>query len=350
MDKKDYWTKCAEENIIKSEEAEQKTVKKIIKLWEDIEEEVEKELIRFYYKNSKDDKVKLEDLYEILTKDENIKFNEKARKFYNEAKEKFWQEKYQKEVLNASLKKKVKRMEEIRLILNHILQEIYEYEQLEFRKGLEEVYKTIYNKTMYDFQTELNFGVKFDVPNEETIKKVLETKWLGANYSDRIWKDKIKLISVLEQELLRGFALGENPRKIAKRIAEKMNVSKRNAERLARTEFNRIANLASFDSVMELDKSLGGGVFTKYRFLATLDKRTSNICQDLDLKEFLFKEKQERINFPPMHPNCRSTYKTVIKREIIGERIAKRLDTGEVEYVPATIPYKEWAKKFQKNS
>ena len=101
MDKRDYWTKCAEENIINSEETEQKTVKKIIKLWEDVGEEVEKELIKFYYKHLKNDKLKLEELYEILTKDENVDFNKKARKFYNEAKEKFWKESYQKEVLNA---------------------------------------------------------------------------------------------------------------------------------------------------------------------------------------------------------------------------------------------------------
>ena len=349
MDKEDYWTKRAEENIVKSEEIEQQQIKKIKKVWEDIEEELEAELTKFYYKNSKGDKIELESLYDVMLKEEKDKFYQKAKKFYKEAKEKKWREKYKTNVVNNTFKKKIKRIEELRLILNHILQEAYEYERLEFSQGLQEVYKTIYTKTMHDFQTELNFGFKFDVPNELAIEKILEIKWLGENYSDRIWKDKVKLVDVLERELLRGFALGENPREIGKRIANKINVSKHNTERLARTEFNRIANLASFASVMELDKNLGGNVFTKYRFLATLDKRTSIVCQELDLKEFLFTEKQEGINFPPIHPNCRSTYKTVVRREVVSERIAKRLDDGKVEYIPSNIPYKEWAKKFQKN-
>lgn len=348
--KNDYWAKSAEKRIEKSEESENKIIEKIRKLWDEVEDEIEKELTKFYYKNIEGTNLKLEDLHEVLSKEENAKLNKKAKNFYKEAKEKSWQSSYQKEVLNVSLRKKMKRLEELKLILNHILQSVHEYEQLQFSTGLKTIYETIYTKTMYDFQSELNFGVKFDLPNESVIKNILEQNWVGSNFVNRIWKIKGNLRVALEQELLRGFALGENPKKIAKRLSDKIGIAKRNAERLVRTEFNHIANEASFNAIQELDKKLGGGVFVKYIFLATLDKRTSEICQNLDLKEFLFTEKQEGINFPPIHPNCRSTYKTVIKRGIIGDRIAKRLDTGEVEYIPANITYKEWVEKFQKNT
>lgn len=341
-----YWIEKAEQNILRAEELSDKQIKKLEKLWASVKYEIEEAVTRFYNINGGDNG--LSSILEVMDKDSNKSYNGKAKKYYKEAKEKKWQEVYQSKVLSESVKKKVKRIEDLKLVLYHIIQNIYENEQIILTEGLSELYKESYTKSMYDMQVGLEIGIKFDAPNEETIKRIIQTNWLDSNYSARIWKDKVKLVTILEQELLRGFALGENPRKIANRVSQKMEVSKHNAERLVRTEFSHIANEASFNTVQELDKALGGGVFTKYKFLATLDSRTSLICQELDLEEFYFKDRVERVNFPPMHPNCRSTYKLVLKRGIIGERIAKRLDTGEVEYVPDNIPYKEWAKKFEK--
>ena len=47
-----------------------------------------------------------------------------------------WQKLYQDQTLSLSLKKKVKRLEELQLVINYILQENYEYEQLNFLNGL----------------------------------------------------------------------------------------------------------------------------------------------------------------------------------------------------------------------
>ena len=44
----------------------------------------------------------------------------------------------------------------------------------------------------------------------------------------------------------------------------------------------------------------------KYIFLATLDLRTSKFCRSLDGKRFLVSEAQPGMNYPPMHPWCRS--------------------------------------------
>ena len=45
----------------------------------------------------------------------------------------------------------------------------------------------------------------------------------------------------------------------------------------------------------------------KYEYQAYLDSRTSDICKGLDNEIFYTKDAQTGVNFPPMHPNCRST-------------------------------------------
>ncbi len=44
----------------------------------------------------------------------------------------------------------------------------------------------------------------------------------------------------------------------------------------------------------------------EYKYCAILDDRTSKICKELDGNTFLISQARPGVNFPPMHPNCRS--------------------------------------------
>lgn len=80
----------------------------------------------------------------------------------------------------------------------------------------------------------------------------------------------------------------------------------------------------------------------KYRYLAVLDNRTSDICQELDGEVFEVSKAEVGVKFPPMHPFCRST---TIRTDLeIKERIAKNPKTGEHEIV-GNISYKDWYNK-----
>lgn len=54
------------------------------------------------------------------------------------------------------------------------------------------------------------------------------------------------------------------------------------------------------------------------------------------------------MNYPPLHPWCRST--TIAHDDDIDynklERRARNPETGKVEYVPADMSYKEWYEKY----
>jgi len=110
---------------------------------------------------------------------------------------------------------------------------------------------------------------------------------------------------------------------------------------LVRTSINQVANAAS-QQVYEANQD----ITKKYRYVATLDTRTSAICRALDGKVFEYGKGPT----PPQHFNCRSTTVPIIdnaslKRmgirspeEVIGE--GKRAAEGG--QVPANTSYGKW--------
>lgn len=82
-----------------------------------------------------------------------------------------------------------------------------------------------------------------------------------------------------------------------------------------------------------------------YEFLATLDYKTSEICQEMDGKHFKVEDAVPGKNFPPMHPNCRSTtvcwFPEEESKKARTTRIAKN-ESGKYYEVQADMTYKEW--------
>ena len=92
----------------------------------------------------------------------------------------------------------------------------------------------------------------------------------------------------------------------------------------------------------------------RYQILATLDNRTSDICQEMDGQIFSLSEKEEGINYPPFHPNCRTTTipyfepDEIDEKYGIGTRLAKDED-GNYYKVPADTTYESWQKGLKNN-
>jgi SPP1 gp7 family putative phage head morphogenesis protein len=55
------------------------------------------------------------------------------------------------------------------------------------------------------------------------------------------------------------------------------------------------------------------GVVEKYEFLAAIDSRTSKLCRNQDGKVYKLKSAVVGKNYPPLHPNCRSTVIPVLE-------------------------------------
>ena len=106
---------------------------------------------------------------------------------------------------------------------------------------------------------------------------------------------------------------------------------------LVRTSINQVANTAS-QQVYEANQD----ITKKYRYVATLDTRTSSICRALDGKEFEYGKGPT----PPQHFNCRSTTVPVIDYKALGfdpPPPSKRAAAGGM--VPTNVSYGEWLKE-----
>jgi len=174
----------------------------------------------------------------------------------------------------------------------------------------------------------------FHTLNKDVIKGLLQDSWQGKNYSERIWDNvgvlgsrvqaviggvfdknqRYMIQDVLPQTIGGALTMGQSYQKTARMLRDLFDVGTYNATRLVRTEGNYFENQAELESMVE------DGI-EKYEFYAVMDKRTSRICQEHDGEVVNVEDAQVGKNYPPLHPNCRSTAMPLLK----GEKKFKRL-------------------------
>ena len=97
------------------------------------------------------------------------------------------------------------------------------------------------------------------------------------------------------------------PKDIAVRdFMDRFSASFYEADRLTRTEMNYVQNQST------ANRYKAAGV-QQYQILAAIDSRTSDICKEMNGKIFDFGTEQVGVNYPPFHPNCRTTIIPVLK-------------------------------------
>lgn len=111
---------------------------------------------------------------------------------------------------------------------------------------------------------------------------------------------------------------------MGKRISDRIEGAKKNdVERLLRTEVNYTMNQATLDGYRDAK-------IEKYTFDATLDSRTSQICAGLNGETFELSKAVVGVNYPPMHPRCRSTTTPVIDFEALGKQLQRKEESDKL--------------------
>lgn len=203
---------------------------------------------------------------------------------------------------------------------------------------LTEIIPEAYYHTIFDIAQGAGVQPQFSAVNSKLIDKIINENWSGENYSKRIWKNTNKLAESVRETLTEAAMNGESIYKTSRKLSEAFDTTAYNAQRLIRTETTYAANQAEMLSYKELD-------IERYEFVATLDTRTSPICQKLDGKVFDTKDAQAGKNLPSMHPNCRSTTIPYFEDGMPKLRAARDKD-GKRITVPASMKYDEWYKKY----
>lgn len=145
-------------------------------------------------------------------------------------------------------------------------------------------------------------GNDFALPNEELIKMMMDNPWSGANFSDRLWRNKSLLEFNLNEVLTRGFIQGKTTVEIAKELSLRVEKNFDVCLRLVRTERMHYLNESSKKAYQD------AGV-NQLQYWAAEDERTCETCGNYHQKIMEFDEAP----ILPLHPNCRCTYLPVIE-------------------------------------
>ena len=238
-------------------------------------------------------------------------------------------------------KNRMKRLDDINKSINKLINAIASRERDEIDKTMRKVYESSYHHAVYEAARMSGLDLQTGPIDEGALETILKKKWSGQNYSERVWNNTQKVADAIKEELMIGALTGKTEKEMTDSINEQFLSGRNNARRLVRTESSYIHNEAHFQAY----KDYG---IEEYRFVATLDLRTSQICRERDGSVYRVNDKKIGVNAPPMHPWCRSTTIMNLDDETMHslERFARDPVTGERMKVPADETYKEWHKRM----
>jgi SPP1 gp7 family putative phage head morphogenesis protein len=188
-------------------------------------------------------------------------------------------------------------------------------------------------------------GTMITLPNGEVVEKAF--RGIAVDQAERF-----------SQVVRNGLLTGETTPSIAKRLIGNLQfgeeaktvrqlvaaggqataVADNQIMALVRTSINQMANSAS-QQVYEANQD----ITKKYRYVATLDSRTSSICAALDNQEFPYGKGP----MPPQHFNCRSTTVPIIDPDILPPSTTAKRASADGP-VPINTSYGQWLAEKQK--
>lgn len=251
--------------------------------------------------------------------------------------------KWEKELENASAKFHISRLEALKLECRQQIEQLTGGMTDDVDSVMQDTYREGYYRSMYEVQKGVSVGFDVAALDKNLVKRIVNKPWHidGSDFSSSIWSNKAKLLGTLDKEISKMVLTGSSPEKTIRAIQQQLNVSKSNAQRLVLTESAYFTTRAQADSYSELGVEL-------YEVVATLDKRTCDVCGSFDGKKYPLSEMEVGVNAPPFHPRCRCTtcpYDEDSDVFGVGTRAA-RDENGKTVSVPGDMTYEEWKKKF----
>nr|DAD78233.1 MAG TPA: minor capsid protein [Myoviridae sp. ctMvU7] len=329
-----YWEKRQEETYRAGEMTVNQYFKGLEKSFNQAKQELQKTVESFYWRYAEENGLTYAAAQKRLDKME----LKGLRDFVDKAMKNIG--KYNQDVNNMSIKARMTRYQALEAQVDAILRELYAVDyQADAEEMMSGLYQETYHRTWYDADRYRGFHAQFAQIEPRTMEIVLKYPFNGANFSDRLWKQKEHLQSQLMESITTMMVQGTSPQNLAKDFAKKMQAKKFDAYRLLHTEGSYVMSEATHAGYKE------DGV-EQYQILATLDSKTCGICGRLDRKIYPVAEAVTGKNMPPFHPFCRCTdvpYYPDTPTD--GKRAARDADGNGIE-VPENMTYAEWKIKY----
>lgn len=253
------------------------------------------------------------------------------------------------ELNTLAMRKRINRLEALEAEIMAQMAIIAQDEEKYLTDLLTDSLEKSYYLSMYEEYLENNPDVLKLMENNniklslEEINSVLTFKWSGKNYSEIIWDNAFVISKKTKKLLAQNIINGKSIKSLSKELTKTWGkANKLNAERLIRTEIAYIKGQADALVYDKLD-------IEEYEILATLDNRTSPICQREDGNVYKIKDIKVGVNYPPFHAWCRTTTIKHRKDNKGKTRLARDKDGKNVK-VPLNMKYKDWEKWVKKEA
>lgn len=305
----DYWKKrLIEESKVKQKQ-EVILEKEIARLYYYYFSEIEKDINGFINKYAVNEKIPISEVKRRVSEMDVRNFSDKAKRY---VREKDFSKKANAELAVYNLKMKVSRLEllQYQMDLNMIALFDEEYKLGE---------KFLKNEIVSELKTQSGI-LAHTLHNPKDIrldvKALLNVPFLGALWSDRIWKRQDEVRKVVSKAVERLLFSGKNPTSFISEVKRLFDVSKFQAKRLLVTEGARLQTEVQKESL----KQNGFNAF-----VVVPESRACDICKSVASSSqfFLVDDFRVGLNAPPFHPHCHCAISAYFVKDAVDKRAEK---------------------------
>lgn len=370
-----YWEERAKRSVERYEQAVRQAIPEMLKAFEQAKKEIVAEMYAFYGRYAKNNEITMAQAKQLLSRKELAEFKGNLAEYEKLARQSIGT--FHLEVENISMKIRLNRLEALLMQVDATLQELYQKQQKVIQETTERVTLEEYYHSQYDLSVSTGRVLKFSKVPESFIEQVLTSPVMGADISTRLWRQDIDSGFKIRQYLNQMFIEGKPPQYFAEELGKAIGAvqvgkdgkvigsgKKYEAYRLLYNEASYAANQARLKAYREM-----GAPY--YELTATLDIRTTPICQSLDgcifgiytggdvPAEYRKTGSEYRqaaystnrvvvgVNYPPFHVNCRTVavphYPTTDTARMT--RAARDAEDNPIT-VPADMKYEEWYETY----
>lgn len=341
MKNREYWQKRFEQLEEASNREANILTKEVEESYRKALMQIEKQINSWYQRFAKNNNITMIEAKKILPTRDLAEFKWDVKEYIKYGEENALNQQWMKQLENASARYHISKLEALKIQTQQTLEVLFGNQLDDIDKLMKKIYSEGYYHSIYEIQKGFNIGWDIASIDENKLNKIISKPWAvdGKNFSERIWGNKTKLINELHTELTQMVITGKSPDQAITNIAKKMNTSKNISGRLIMTESAYFTSASQKDAFTDLDVE-------KFEVVATLDSRTSEICQQMDGQVFDMKDFEPGVTAPPFHVWCRSITVPYFDDEFnLGERAARNKD-GKTYYVPSNMTYQQWQKSF----
>ena len=333
-----YWAERALNEMLMGERSVLEYEDALLQAYTIALREIKKDIDAFFTRYAKQHKISYAEARKRLTSTEMKEFQSLVNRWLSEAQSGKWSSEYVKYLQKLIDAKYISRLEMLEADVRYQIELIEHHKHIDVTELLSINYLASFYDRSYTIAHGSEMSVRFDAVSKAGVEKAIKTKWSQYSYSQTIWNDRDKLVRTMQTIIPQSFSRGLSSNQLGDMIAKEMGASRNRGRTLARTEVNYVCNQADLDAYKMCEVE-------KYDYLATLDMKTSEICRGLDGTVHEVRHAKVGVNFPPMHPNCRSTTIPHFEDDDGEERVARN-ENGRTIRVPRKMTQEEYINTY----